>query len=160
MADTEDSKSSAPDGACGFDSHLRHQIFKDLMPPLRKPKENERDKTRKTKVLAVDCVLVALPLNRSTPHRLKAGDSFGGRTLNLSKTGFQVHSDFELDPKSVIDVTVTLQKPDTNVTVRCEVAWAKRNAAVLYGRWSMGLRITESRPGDVEVLHLYYDSLH
>jgi hypothetical protein len=129
------------------------------MPPLRKPKDESRHKTRKTHVLPVDCTLVALPLNRSSPHHLKAGESFGGRTLNLSKTGMQVHSDIELDPKSVVDVTVTLQKPDTSITVRCEVAWAKRNAADLYGRWSMGLRITESRPGDLEILHLFYDSL-
>lgn len=129
------------------------------MPPLRKPKEETRIKTRKTKVLPVDCVLIALPLNRTAPHHLKAGDSFGGRTLNLSKTGLQVHSDMELDPKSVVDVTVTLRKPDASITVRCEVAWAKRNAADIYGRWSMGLHITESRPGDLEVLHLFYDSL-
>jgi hypothetical protein len=130
------------------------------MPPLRKPKEETRQKSRKTKVLAVDCTLVALPLNRSSPHHLKPGDNFGGRTVNLSKTGLQIHSDIELDPKSVVDVTLTLQKPDTTVTVRTEVAWCKRNAAVLYGRWSMGLRITESRPGDLEILHLYFDSLH
>jgi hypothetical protein len=130
------------------------------MPPLRKPKEEARVKNRKTKVLPVDCSLVALPLNRTAPHHLKAGDNFGGRTLNLSRTGLQVHSDIELDPKSVIDVTVSLgTKADAAVTVRCEVAWAKRNAADLYGRWSMGLRITESRPGDLEVLHLFYESL-
>jgi hypothetical protein len=128
------------------------------MPPLRKPKEEARVKNRKTKVLPVDCTLVALPLNKVSSHSLKPGDSFGGRTLNLSKTGLQVHSDFELDPKSMVDVTVTLAKPAT-VTVRCEVAWAKRNAADLYGRWSMGLRILESRPSDLEVLHLYYESL-
>jgi hypothetical protein len=129
------------------------------MPPLRKPKEESRVKTRKTKVLPVDCTLVALPLNRTSPHHLKAGDTFGGRTLNISKTGLQVHSDIELDPKSVVDVAVVLQRPDTTITVRCEVAWAKRNAADLYGRWSMGLHITESRPGDLEVLHIYYESL-
>jgi hypothetical protein len=129
------------------------------MPPLRKPKEDSRNKNRKTHVLSVDCMLVALPLNRTSPHHLKPGDVFGGRTINISKTGLQVHSDIELDPKSVVDVTVTLQKPDTNITVRAEVAWCKRNAADLYGRWSMGLRITESRPGDLEVLHLFYDSL-
>ena len=131
------------------------------MPPLRKPKEEARGKKRITAVLPMDCTVVSLPLNRSTTgQHLSPGDTFGGRTINLSKTGLQVHSDYELDPKTVVDLTVTVDKPTRrNLTVRAQVAWAKRNAADLYGRWGMGLHIIEARPGDLDVLHAYYDSL-
>ena len=129
------------------------------MPPLRKPKEETRHKTRITKVLPVDCMVVSLPLNRMAPHHLGPNDHFGGRTINISKTGLQVHSDFELDPKTVVDVTVSLDRPSMKITVRTQVAWAKRNAADLYGRWGMGLQIIESRPGEVDTLHDYYDAL-
>ena len=129
------------------------------MPPLRRPKEEGRDKTRVTKVLPVDCKLIALPLNQSTQHHLTEGDTFGGRTLNLSRTGVQIHSDFELDPKTLVDATLQLGETGRRVTVRLEVAWAKRNAAPIYGRWSMGLRITEAKPADLDSLHAYFESL-
>jgi hypothetical protein len=90
---------------------------------------------------------------------LGPGDSFGGRTINLSQTGLQVHSDIELDAMSVVDVTVFLDRPPNKITVRTQVAWAKRNAADLYGRWGMGLHIIEARPGDLEILHAFYSSL-
>ena len=129
------------------------------MPPLRRPKEEGRDKKRVTKVLPVDCRVVALPLNQSTQHHLTEGDTFGGRTLNLSRTGLQVHSDFELDPKTLVDVSLDLDQPAGRITLRVEVAWAKRNAVAIYGRWSMGLRIIEAKPSDLESLHGFFESL-
>jgi hypothetical protein len=109
--------------------------------------------------LPVDCKVVALPLNRSTQHHLSEGDSFGGRTINLSRTGLQVHSDFELDPKTLVDLSLQLGEAGKKVTVRVEVAWAKRNAVPIYGRWSMGLRITEAKAADLDALHVYFESL-
>jgi hypothetical protein len=129
------------------------------MPPLRRPKEEGRDKKRVTKVLPVDCKVVALPLNQSTQHHLTEGDTFGGRTINLSRTGLQVHSDFELDPKTLVDLGLQLGESGPRITVRVEVAWAKRNAAAIYGRWGMGLRIIEAKPADLEALYDYFESL-
>jgi PilZ domain len=129
------------------------------MPSLRNPKKDARSKERITKVLPVDCTILSLPLNQTTPHYLGAGDAFGGRTLNISMTGLQIHSDIELDAMTVLDVTVSLDKPPRIVTVRTQVAWARRNTADLYGRWRMGLRIIESRPGEIEILHNYYKQL-
>jgi PilZ domain len=129
------------------------------MRPPAKPKEDTRRKKRITKVLPVDCTLVSLPLNRTAPHYISPGDSFGGRTINISQTGLQVHSDIELDTMTVVDVTVYLDRPPDKITVRTQVAWAKRNAADLYGRWSMGLHIIEARPGDLQILHAFYNSL-
>jgi hypothetical protein len=129
------------------------------MPPLRRPKEEGRDKKRVTKVLPVDCKVVALPLNQSTQHHLTEGDTFGGRTINLSRTGMQVHSDFELDAKTLVDLSLQLGESGRRVTVRVEVAWAKRNAAAIYGRWGMGLRIIEAKPADLEALYDYFESL-
>src|ERR1700677_2490450 len=130
------------------------------MPSLRNhSKKDARSKERITKVLPVDCTILSLPLNQMTPHFLGAGDSFGGRTLNISMTGLQIHSDIELDAMTVLDVTVSLDKPPRIVTVRTQVAWAKRNTIDMYGRWRMGLHIIESRPGEIEILHNYYKQL-
>ncbi len=129
------------------------------MPPLRRPKEDGRDKKRVTKVLPVDCKVVALPLNQSSQHHLGEGDSFGGRTINLSRTGLQIHSDFELDAKTLVDLSLQLGDAGRRITVRVEVAWARRNAAALYGRWGMGLRIIEAKPADLSALHAYFDTL-
>lgn len=132
---------------------------KDAMLPLRDRKKDNRTKRRITTVLPVDCTILSLPLNRMTPHYLGAGDSFGGRTINISLVGLQIHSDIELDAMTVLDVTVSLDKPARLVTIRTQVAWAKRNAFDIYGRWRMGLRIIESRPGELETLHAYYKQL-
>jgi hypothetical protein len=129
------------------------------IPTRKTPKEESRQKKRVTKVLPVDCTVVSLPLNKLAPHFVGPGDTFGGRTINFSQIGLHVDSDLELDPMTVLDVTVSLDKPAKKITVRTQVAWARRNAFDLYGRWGMGLRIIEARPGDMEILHTFYDTL-
>jgi len=129
------------------------------MPPLRDPKKDARSKTRVTKVLPVDCTILSLPLNQTTPHYLGPGDIFAGRSMNISLSGMQIHSDIELDAMTVMDVMVSIDKPPRKMTVRTQVAWARRNAFDLYGRWRMGLRIIESRPGELDILNTYFKQL-
>lgn len=126
--------------------------------PVHEAKNEERGRKRVTKVLPVDCVVLSLPLNHGA-HYMHPGDTFGGRTLNISMSGMQIHSDIELDTMTVLDVTVALDKPPKTLTLRAQVAWAQRNAFDLYGRWRMGLRIIESLPGELEILHNYYRQL-
>ena len=123
------------------------------MPILREPSKDQRSRDRITKVLPVDCTLISLPLNRTSPHYLSAGDIFGGRTVNFSTSGLQVHSDIEFDPMTVLDVAVRTGRTTRTVTVRTQVAWSKRNAFDIYGRWRMGMRIIEALPADLEALH-------
>ncbi len=130
-----------------------------LRPLMRPNKPEARGRKRVTKVLPVDCVVQSLPLNRSSVHYLGPGDTFGGRTVNLSLSGLQIHSDIELDPMTVLDVAVNLDRPPRRFVVRTQVAWAKRNAFDIYGRWRMGLRIIESRPGELEALSTYFHQL-
>ena len=127
------------------------------MTPTKRTSSDSRNRKRITKVLPVDCTVVDLPNVRVD---LMEGSTFGGRTVNLSKTGIQIHSDYELDPKTVVDVVLSLDAPARRkVTVRVEVAWAKKNAIDLYGRWRMGMHIVKAKAIDLEDLHDYFDAV-
>lgn len=125
--------------------------------PIKKLKSESRDKLRITRVLPIDITIVDM---LDSTHHLSEGSSFGGRTINISRTGLLVNSDYELDPKTVVDVQLEIDKPvKKKITMRAEVAWAKRNAIALYGRWGMGLHIIKAKPADLEALHTFFDSI-
>lgn len=129
------------------------------MPPLRKTRANTRLLHRKTSVLPAECSVVAWPIDRSTKRHLAPGHSFNGRTINLSHAGLRLHADLEVDAKSILDVELHLDRPSRRLRLRTQVAWTKRNATPLYGRWSMGLKILEAKEADLEVLRAYHQSL-
>ncbi len=128
------------------------------MAASKKNDSESRDKLRITRVLPVDCKLIALPKVQISKHSLKVGGVFGGRTINLSKNGMQIHSDFELDKKTVVEVTLALDSlHPKKIKMRVEVAWAKRNAAAIYGRWGMGMRIIQAHPEDLASLAALFE---
>jgi hypothetical protein len=130
------------------------------MAAIKRPVDESRNKKRITKVLPVDCVVASLPRNQSVQHHLMEGDSFAARTINISKTGLLVYSDYELDKNTLVDVALTLDDGSKRrIKLQTSVAWAKRNAAAIYGRWSMGLHIVKAKPADIEALHAYFESL-
>ena len=119
--------------------------------------ETRRNK-RITRVLPVDCKIIDFADHRVSKHALNEGDSFGGRTINISKDGLQIHSDFELDKKTKVDVTLSVNesgKPKIKVSV--EVAWARRNAFDIYGRWAMGMRIISAKEADIAALEEFFN---
>ena len=125
--------------------------------PLKKQKNESRDKLRVTRVLPVDITIVDM---LDSTHHLMEGSTFGGRTINISRTGLLVNSDYELDPKTVVDVLLEIDQPSKKkITVRAEVAWAKRNAIDLYGRWAMGLHIIKAKVSELEALHTFFESI-
>lgn len=112
-----------------------------------------RRNKRVTRVLPVDIRVLDFPDNKVAKHALKKGESFGGRTINISKDGLLVNSDFELDKKSKIEVVLTLNESGKHqIHLLGEVAWAKRNAFDIYGRWAMGIHIDEGKPADILAL--------
>lgn len=114
---------------------------------------------RVTKVLPVDCKVVALPDVRLGRTLLRPGDSFGGRTINISRTGLLINSDVELDLKTVLDVTLTLEnRAKTKMRLTAEVARVKRNAFNLYGHWAMGLHVTRDDDRTMEFLDKYFNA--
>jgi hypothetical protein len=119
--------------------------------------DRPRHAKRVTKIIPVDCKILQFPGDQLSKHVLKKGESFGGRTINISKSGLLINSDFELDKKTLVEVTLSLNpsgKPKIHLSV--EVAWAKRNAFVIYGRWAMGMRIVEADEADLDALDEFF----
>ena len=121
--------------------------------PKRLQNDEIRANKRVTRVLPVDCRILSFADHQVAKHALKEGDNFGGRTINLSKDGLLINSDFELDKKSKVEIKLTLSE-DSKTVIRLigEVAWAKRNAFNIYGRWAMGIHIIEAKPADIFAL--------
>jgi hypothetical protein len=115
--------------------------------------EEIRRHRRVTRVLPIDCKILEFADNRVAKHSLREGDTFGGRTINISKNGLLINSDYEFDKKTRVEITLLLDE-NAKVKIRLtgEVAWAKRNAYDIYGRWAMGIRILEAKPADIFAL--------
>jgi len=101
-----------------------------------------RDKKRVTHVLPVECKVLGFSPVSVGKHSLKVGETFGGRTINISMDGMLINSDYELDKGTLVDLTLSVSdtgKPKIHLIA--EVAWARRNAYNIYSRWAMGMRI-------------------
>jgi hypothetical protein len=119
----------------------------------RSTSEEIRRSKRVTRVLPVDCTVLEFADNRVAKHVLNEGDSFGGRTINISKDGLLINSDYELDKKTKVEIQLSLSEGDkAKIRLTGEVAWAKRNAYDIHGRWAMGIRILEAKPADIFAL--------
>jgi hypothetical protein len=125
--------------------------------PKRQTSEEARNKKRITRVLPVDCRVIEWADLPVAKHSLKIGEIFGGRTINISRTGLLINSDYELDKGTKVDLALSVNeggKPRLRFTVT--VAWAKRNAYNIYGRWAMGMHIISAKPADLEALAEFF----
>ncbi len=117
-----------------------------------------RGNHRVTTVLPVDCRVFEFPAERTVKIPLALGQSFGGRTINVSKTGLLINSDYELDIRTKVEVILHVQHEGQRRTIRvlAQVARTRRNAYDLYGRWGMGLHFLEIQPKDLQLLSKLY----
>jgi hypothetical protein len=115
--------------------------------------EEIRRNKRVTRVLPLDCKVLEFADNVVSKHALREGESFGGRTINISKDGLLINSDYELDKKTKVEITLRLNDSGKHlIHLFGKVAWAKRNAYDIAGRWAMGIHIDEARPADILAL--------
>jgi hypothetical protein len=125
---------------------------------IKKQDQETRKDPRFTKVLPVDCRIVERSPMTRAGQGLKKWQRFPARTINVSKTGMLINSDFEIDPQTTVEITVDL-KVDNEVhpvVLLAEVIRARRNAYDLFGRWAMGLRILEIDPKDFSLVSDYF----
>lgn len=117
--------------------------------------QEKRKAPRITTVVPVTCRVTAsavasLPSARGAEqHR---GTTFSARTVNISHDGILINSDTDLMPQTQLEMT--LQAPSDGHTIRilAEVAWSRKNAMNLFGRYGAGLRIREINPKDEKLL--------
>jgi hypothetical protein len=121
---------------------------------LKKESEETRGKQRVTTVLPVDCKVVSLPVFRSSVSMLKPGQTFGGRTINVSESGLLINSDFELEEGTTLEVLLVFDHHGHKKHIRlmAEVIRSRRNAYDLYGRWAMGMKVLEIKDKDFDFL--------
>lgn len=127
--------------------------------PLRKrlSSQESRDKKRITHVLPVECKVLGFSPVSVGKHSLKIGEVFGGRTINISMNGMLINSDYELDKGTLVDLALSVHESGKpKIRLIAEVAWARRNAYNIYGRWAMGLRIKTIREIDLAALSDFF----
>jgi hypothetical protein len=127
---------------------------------IKKQDQETRKDPRYTKVLPVDCRIVELsPLTRAG-QGLKKWQRFPARTINVSKNGILINSDFEIDPQTKLELSFDLKVEDENhpIILLAEVIRARRNAYDLFGRWAMGMRILEIDPKDFSLVSDFFIS--
>ena len=157
MADAADSKSA-----------VRKYVWVRVPPPApteqggnmanRKPGNNQERNPRFTQVLPIDLRVTAMSPTAAGKPVIQLGQDFTGRTINLSADGLLINSDFELDRDTIMDVTImTGQDGERPIHASVKVAWARRNAFDMFGRWAMGLRILQIEDADHARLQEFFD---
>lgn len=121
-------------------------------------KDEARQDPRITKVLPVDCKIVELSPEHKSGQGLKVGQKIPARTINVSKNGVLINSDFEIDIKTKVELSIAIKSRGEAKTIhiRAEVARARRNAWDLYGRWGMGLKILQIDPKELSLVSDYF----
>ena len=122
-----------------------------------KKDDESRRAPRFTKVLPVDCrVIENSPMSAGKPV-LGIGEDFAGRTINISESGLLINSDYELDRGTGLEITVMMGDDGTKpIQATVRVAWARRNAFDMFGRWAMGLRVLDIAEEDYKTLQEFF----
>jgi hypothetical protein len=125
------------------------------------PEAQRRVEERVTKVLPVDCRILELPKGQLSGQGQKCGFKFPARTINVSKGGILINSDYEIGVNTMIELKITGKIKGTTkaVTLIAEVARTRRNAYDIFGRWAMGLKIQEIDPKDMSLMSEHFETL-
>ncbi|HDQ26075.1 MAG TPA: PilZ domain-containing protein [bacterium] len=113
-----------------------------------------RKHPRYTKILNIDCKALRFPDDiMGEKSKIKEGGTFRATTINVSQTGVLINCDFILPERTTIEITVSdpaiTKKP---ITLKTRIAWTKRNAYKIFGRYAAGLHIEEGNKGDIDML--------
>lgn len=122
--------------------------------------EEKRTAPRVTTVVPVECRVlgsgtVTIPSQRGAP---RARD-FSARTVNVSRDGLLINCDADLLAGTPLEVTWNAPDDGRVVRIQADVAWSRRNAINLFGRYSAGLRIRKISESDRRTLADFFKPL-
>jgi hypothetical protein len=125
---------------------------------MKKPENEHRRAERHTKIINVECEVGRFPDDiTGDKAKLKEGQSFRATTINVSETGMLVNCDFLFPERTTLKVVFPAGEIlENQAKVKVEIAWTKRNAYKLFGRYSAGLHIVEAKKTDIEKLVQYF----
>jgi hypothetical protein len=121
---------------------------------MKKQGNDHRRAQRFTQIINVDCTIKRFPDDiMGEKAKLKEGGSFRATTINVSATGMLINCDFLLPDRTTLIVTFPAGEVlEERAKIVAEIAWTKRNAYKLFGRYAAGIHIVEALATDIEKL--------
>ena len=122
--------------------------------------QEKRTAPRITTVVPVICRVTAAGPSALPSLRAAGGSSeFSAKTVNMSRDGVLINSDSDLLPQSQLEITVTAPHDGRPIRFTADVAWSRRNAMNLFGRYAAGLRIRKIADRDRATLTEFFRPL-
>jgi hypothetical protein len=121
---------------------------------MKKEIRESRKHPRYTKIIQVECTVDRFPDDlMGEKAKLKEGETFRATTINVSQTGMLINYSFILPERTTLKIEVN-DEAVTKKTMRFKtrIAWTKRNAYKIFGRYAAGLHIEEGNKDDINKL--------
>ena len=97
-----------------------------------------------------------LPSHREAHSK---GMAFAAKTVNMSRDGFLINCDIDLTPRTTLEITLSAPTDGHPITIAAEVAWSRRNAMNLFGRYAAGLKTRKISERDRDLLLDFFKPL-
>jgi len=124
------------------------------------PKE-KRIAPRITTVVPVNCRVIASGASLLPSQRAAGGiaGSFPAKTINVSRDGMLINLEYDLVPGSQLEVSFNAPSDDRPAKIIALVAWSRRNAINLFGRYAAGLKMSRFSEKDRAALANFFKPL-
>lgn len=121
---------------------------------MKKESREARKHPRYTKIIQIECTVNRFPDDlMGDKAKLKVGETFRATTINVSQTGMLINYDFLLPERTSLDIVVNEEAVSKKpMHFKTRIAWTKRNAYKIFGRFAAGLHIEEGNKKDINKL--------
>jgi hypothetical protein len=121
---------------------------------MKKESKESRKHPRYTKIIQIECTVGRFPDDlMGDKAKLKEGETFRATTINVSQTGMLINYDFLLPERTGLDIVVNEESVSKKpIHFKTRIAWTKRNAYKIFGRYAAGLHIEEGDKKDIDKL--------
>ena len=120
--------------------------------------DEKRTAPRTTTVMPVKCIIIghqaSAPLSFRTAQA--EGSEFPAKTINVSKEGILINCDSDLTVGTRLQIVMTAPTDGHQIHLHADVAWSRKNAMNLFGRYAAGLEIRKIEPEDRLLLTEYF----
>jgi hypothetical protein len=121
----------------------------------------KRTAPRITTVVPVNCRIVTegKPVLPSQRSERTVGGTFSAKTVNVSRDGMLINCDSDLVPGAQIEIAFDSPADGKHVKITATVAWSRRNAMNLFGRYAAGLMVRKISEKDLSALADFFKPL-
>lgn len=123
---------------------------------MKKQYKESRKFPRYTKIIHVECTVKNFPGDLiDKKAKIKEGETFRATTINVSQSGILINYDYILPERTVLELSVSdeaIASRSNPMKFEVRIAWTKRNAYKIFGRFSAGLHIIKGNKEDIDKL--------